>query len=106
MCKGLSDGLAAYAVYCHSAMGYVSQLAALNASIRHAEHRALQSLVRGPWQRIPTWLLKNLTVLGVPIRAPDLESMARAAAFRCAATSDVFSLPGRWWKGIMTNQMH
>ena len=77
-------------MYCYSALGYVSQFAALNASVRHAEHRALQSLVRGPWQRIPTWLLKNLTVLGVPIRAPDLESMARAAAFRCAATSDVF----------------
>ena len=81
---GVLTKIALYNMLAISKLGYVATFFAPTASVFKAEDRALQLLLKGPWNAIPGRIMKNLKQFGFPIEARDLSALASAASVRCA----------------------
>ena len=87
-----------------SKLSYVAAFLPPNRDILKVEKRALQALLRGPWNAIPDGLVKNLKGLGFPVEARDLSTHSSASRIRIAAsTSNVVKNLHSKCNDIITN---
>jgi hypothetical protein len=89
--NGLCQSLADYKIYAVSVLSHVAQFEYAPAETMKAEAKALQMMAAGPWNAINKELMIQLTDIGYAIEAPSIDFTARAAMFRFANQSRVFS---------------
>ena len=82
--------LRAYRVFAFSITGYSLQLSAPDDMLLRAHRGALQRLLRGPWNAIPSSVLCGLRVLGFQVEVDDLAEVSLAARFKTAISSAAF----------------
>ena len=70
-----------------SKLFYVAASLPPNTDILKIESRALQLLLRGPWNAIPSGVLKHAEALGLPSQARDLSLMSQASRVRVASST-------------------
>ena len=70
-----------------SKLSYIAAFLPPNREILRIEKRALQLLLRGPWNAIPDGVVKNLKVLGLPVQARDLATLSSCSRVRVAAST-------------------
>ncbi len=84
---GLITKVTLYNMLAISKLSYVAAFLPPNRDILKVEKRALQLLLRGPWNAIPDGLTKNLCSLGFPVQARDLSTLSSASRVRVAAST-------------------
>ena len=84
---GLVTKISLYNMLAISKLSFVASFFRPNQDILKSERRALQLLLRGPWQAIPDNLLKNLKVLGFPNQVRDLTTLSAASRIRVASST-------------------
>ena len=84
---GLLTKISLYNMLAISKLSYVAAFLPPNRDILRIESRALQLLLRGPWNAIPAGVLKHACSLGLPTQARDLTLLSRSARIRVAAST-------------------
>ena len=84
---GIVTKISLYNMLAISKLSYVAAFLPPNRDILKVEKRALQLLLRGPWNAIPDGVVKNLKCLGLPVEARDLSIMSSASRIRVAAST-------------------
>ena len=86
---GLVTKVSLYNMLAISKLSYVAAFLPPNCEILKVEKKALQLLLRGPWNSIPDGLLKDLKSLGFPVQARDLSTLSLASRVRVAASTSL-----------------
>lgn len=75
-----------------SLTAYKAQLALMSREVLLATTKAVQRVVKAPWQAVPTQFLQKAKLFGFPTEAHDVALRARAAALRAALGSSVLAV--------------
>jgi len=84
---GVITKISLYNMLAISKLSYVAAFLPPNREVLKVEKRALQLLLRGPWNAIPDGVVKNLKSLGFPVQARDLATISKAARVRVASST-------------------
>ena len=90
---GLVTKVSLYNMLAISKLSYVAAFLPPNREILQIEKRALQLLLRGPWNSIPDGVVKNLKALGLPVQARDLATLSSSSRVRVASSTSSVAIP-------------
>jgi len=80
--SGLTSSLVLYNVLAHSKFSYVASFVSPDKEVMQLEEWGLQTITKGPWQALPSELLRNLKLIGLPIQAHSLRYSSPASMAR------------------------
>ena len=84
---GIVTKVSLYNMLAISKLSFVAAFFPPSRDILKVEKRALQLLLRGPWNAIPDGFVKNLKCIGLPTQARDLATLSSASRIRVAAST-------------------
>ena len=84
---GMITKISLYNMLAISKLSYIAAFLPPNREILKIEKRALQLLLRGPWNAIPDGVIKNLKSLGLPVQARDLATLSSSSRVRVASST-------------------
>ena len=84
---GMVTKISLYNMLAISKLSYIAAFLPPSREILKVEKRALQLLLRGPWNAIPDGVVKNLKALGLPVQARDLATLSSSSRVRVAAST-------------------
>ena len=84
---GLVTKVSLYNMLAISKLSYVAAFLPPSRDILKVEKRALQLVLRGPWNAIPDGVFQNLKSIGFPVQARDLSTLSSASRVRVASST-------------------
>ena len=84
---GLLTKISLYNMLAISKLSYVAAFLPPNREILKIESRAIQLLLRGPWNAVPADALKHVKIIGLPTQIRDLAVMSQASRIRVASST-------------------
>ena len=84
---GMVTKISLYNMLAISKLSFVAAFLPPNREILQIGKRALQLLLRGPWNAIPDGVVKNLKIRGLPVQARDLATLSSSSRVRVASST-------------------